>query len=254
MLKSNLKSNVKVIYFWPSPSCSTDKYNVTKNLECKKCYISQNQQKLSISFGMVWIKPGILLIGFTHASLLPSSIRKALDHVNFDLKNKILSFSSNKSLYGDKFVKGYKWLPFVTALLTYTFFWLLTEFYNLGEYDRLMRYIDLGFASLALLAFVPHNLSPYSLKSLGTSLQRIIHNLLSVVVFFSLPALIVTFQVAILSEIKFLGITGMALIGLTVLSVAISMLKNGINGATELLFINGIRFWTIFVTIVTLLS
>lgn len=62
---------------------------------------------------------------------------------------------------------------FVWTILTYTFFWLLAEYYELGEYDRLMRNIDIGFASLALLAFLPHNLKPYSLKSLGPFLTTI---------------------------------------------------------------------------------
>lgn len=203
---------------------------------------------------MVSIKLGILLIGFAHASLLPYSIRKALAHVNFDLKNQTLSFFSNKDLYGKKFVKGYKWMLFLTAILTYVFFWLLTDYYDLGEYERLMRYIDLGFASLALLAFVPHNLKPYNLRSLGPSLQRLLHNLLSVVVFLSLPALIVAFQVTVLPQAKFLGITGLILIGVTVFYVAFSMLKNGIDGGSELSFINGVSAWTILVTIVTLLS
>lgn len=203
---------------------------------------------------MIWIKLGILLIGFVYAGLLPYSIGKALNHVSFDLKNQTLSFFSNKSLYGEKFVKGYKFLLFATAILTYTFFWLLTRFYDLGEFEKLMQYIDLGFASLVLLAFVPHNLKPYSLKSLTPSLQRLIHNLLAVVVFFSLPLLIITFQVSILPEIKFLGITGMVIIGVIVLAVIFSFLKNGINGATELLFINGISLWTIFVTFITFLS
>lgn len=117
-----------------------------------------------------------------------------------------------------------------------------------------MQYIDLGFASLALLAFVPHNLKPYSLRNLSLFIQRILHNLLAVVVFLSLPALIVTFQVAILPESNFLGISGLAIIGITVLLVAFSILKNGVNGATELLFINGISLWTIFVTMVTFLN
>ena len=203
---------------------------------------------------MMWIKLGILLIGFSNAALLPYSIRKALDHITFDLRNQTLSFLSNKALFGDKFVKGYKWLLFATAILTYTFFWLLTKFYDLGEYEKLLQYIDLGFASLVLLAFVPHNLQPYSLKSLTPTLQRIMHNLLAVVVFLSLPGLIITFQAAILPEIMFLGVSGMVIIGITVLSVVISILKNGINGATEVLFINGISLWTIYVTIVTFLS
>ncbi len=203
---------------------------------------------------MIWIKLGILLIGFTQAGLLPHFIKKALAHVNIDLKNQTLSFLSNKTLYGEKFVKAYKWLLFVTALLTYGFFWLLNEYYDLGDYHKLIRYIDIGFASLALLAFVPHNINPYSLKSLPKSLERILHNLLAVVVFLSLPALIITFQVAILPELKFLGISGLVLIGGTVLSVAFSMLKNGINGVSELLFINGISLWTVFVTMVTFLN
>ena len=203
---------------------------------------------------MIFTKLGILLIGFLQAGLLPKAIEKALEHVKLDLKNQTLSFLSNKSLYGDKLVKGYKWLLFSTAILTYGFFWFLTQYYDLGEYDKLMQYIDLGFASLALLAFVPHNLKPYSLRSLAPSLQRLLHNLLSVVVFLSLPTLIITFQVAILPEAKFLGISGLILIGLTILAVALSMFKNGINGASELLFINGIGLWTIFVTIVTFLS
>lgn len=203
---------------------------------------------------MIWTKLGILLIGFTHAGLLPHFIKKALAHVTLDLKNQTLSFLSNKTLYGDKFVKGYKWLLFLTALLTYAYFWLLTEYYDLGEYDKLVRYIDFGFASLAALAFVPHNLKPYSLRSLPKSLQRFLHNLLAIVVFLSLPGLIITFQVSVLPEFKFLGISGLILIGLTVVSVALSMIKNGVNGASELVFINGISFWTVYVTIITFLN
>ena len=203
---------------------------------------------------MLLTKLGLLIIGFIQAGLLPHFIEKALQHVKFDLNNQTLSFFSNKDLYGDQFVKGYKRLLFATAILTYLFFWFLTRYYDLGDYYKLMQYIDLGFASLAFLAFVPHNLKPYSLKSLRPSIQRLLHNLLSVVVFLSLPALIATFQVAILPEAKFLGISGLVIIGLTVVSVALSILKNGINGATELLFINGISLWTIFVTIVTFLS
>ncbi len=199
---------------------------------------------------MFGIKLGILLIGFIQAGLLPHFIEKALQHVSLDLNKKTLSFLSNKDLYGKRFVKGYKKLVFTTAILTYIFFWFLTKYYDLGEYDKLMQYIDLGFASLALLAFVPHNIKPYSFRSLSLSFQRILHNLLAVVVFLSLPALITTFQVAIFPEMKFLGISGLIIIGITVISVFLSILKNGINGATELLFINGIKFRTIFLNII----
>ena len=201
-----------------------------------------------------YIKLGILLIGFIQAGLLPYFIQKALKHVNLDLDKQTLSFLSNKDLYGKRFVKGYKRLLFTTAILTYLFFWFLSEYYELGEYNKLMKYIDLGFVSLALLAFVPHNLKPYSLRNLSLFLQRTLHNLLAVVVFLSLPALIITFQIVILPESMFLGIFGLAIIGITVFLVALSILKNGVNGATELLFINGISLWTIFVTMTTFLS
>ena len=201
-----------------------------------------------------YVKLGILLIGLIQAGLLPYFIQKALRYVNLDLNKQTLSFLSNKDLYGKKFVKGYKRLLFTTAILTYLFFWFLSEYYELGEYNRLMQYIDLGFASLALLAFVPHNLQPYSLRNLSLFLQRILHNLLAVVVFLSLPALIITFQIIILSESMFLGISGLAIIGIIVFLVVLSIFKNGVNGTTELLFINGISLWTIFVTMTTFLS
>lgn len=203
---------------------------------------------------MLYIKLGILLIGFLQASLLPYFIQKALRHVSLDLNKQTLSFLSNRDLYGSRFVKGYKRLLFTTSILTYLFFWFLSEYYELGEYSRLMQYIDLGFASLALLAFVPHNLKPYSLRNLSLFIQRILHNLLAVLVFLSLPILIITFQIAVLPESIFLGISGLIIIGITVLLVAFSILKNGVNGATELLFINGISVWTIFVTMITFLS
>ena len=203
---------------------------------------------------MIWTKLGILLIGFANAGLLPYSVGKAMAHVNFDLKNQTLSFLSNKSIYGEKYQKGYKWLLFLSAIFTYLFFWLLTKYYDLGEYERLMGYIDLSFASLAMLAFVPHNIKPYSLKSLAPSMQRFLHNVLAVVVFLTLPGLIITFQVIILPEFFFLGISGLAIILITVVSVLLAILKNGLNGVTELLFINGISIWIILATILTFLN
>lgn len=203
---------------------------------------------------MIFTKLGILLIGFAQAGLLPYAIRKALNHVEINLEKYTLSFLSNKSLYGEKLVKGYKWMLLTTALLTYAFFWMLTDYYDLSTYNRLIKYINLGFASLALLAFVPHNIEPYSLKSLAPSLQRFLYNILAAVVFLSLPALIITFQALIIPKFQFLGISGMVIIGITTLTVFLSIVKNGVNGATELLFINGVGFWTIFVTIVTFVS
>jgi hypothetical protein len=197
------------------------------------------------------IKLGILLVGFTYAGVLPYAVKRSIQHIDFDLKKYTLSFLSNKNLYGKKYVRAYKRLLFTTAVLNYLFFWLLSLFYDLGEHERFMRQIDYSFAVLALLAFVPHNMSPFKPENLKTNLQRIIHNLLAVIVFLSLPTLIILFQTAILPELWCLGVTGLVIIGGTVLFTAFSLTKTGINGITEMLFINGISIWSIFVTIMT---
>ncbi len=203
---------------------------------------------------MFWIKLGILLIGFLFAGILPGAVRKSIQHIKIDLNTQTLSFLSNKSLYGKEYAKGYKRLLFASSILLYGFFWLLSEFYDLGQHEKLMQYIDICVVSLTLLAFVPHNLKPYSLDNFTPALQRFFHNLLAVVVFLSIPALIVTYQFAIIEHKQFLGLLGLIVIGLVILATALSFLKSGINGATELLFINGISIWTIFVTIMTILS
>ncbi|MDD2527444.1 MAG: hypothetical protein PHT26_05390 [Lentimicrobiaceae bacterium] len=174
---------------------------------------------------MIWTKLGILLIGFTSAGALPYTVGKALAHVKFDINTQTLSFLSNKNIYGERYKKGYKWLLFSTALFTYLFFWLLTRYYDLGEHERLMGYINLSFVSLALLAFMPHNIEPYSLKSLAPTLQRFLHNVLAVIVFLTLPALIITFQVIILQDFIFLGISGLIIIAINLLSVLLAIFK-----------------------------
>ena len=133
---------------------------------------------------MNWIKFGILSIGYITVGLLPNAVEKSLQHVAIDIQEQTLSFLSNESLYGKAFERGYTVLLFTMAILLYTFFWLLTKYYNLGKHDRLMRTITYTFVSLALLAFVPHNIEPYSWYNLAPSLQRMLHNLLAVVVFF----------------------------------------------------------------------
>jgi len=197
------------------------------------------------------IKLGILLVGFTYAGVLPYAVKRSIQHINFDLKKYTLSFLSNKNLYGKNYVRGYKQLLFATAILNYLFFWLLSLFYDLGENERYMRQIDYSFAVLALLAFVPHNIYPFKRKNLKTNLQRIIHNLLAVVVFLSLPTLVILFQTAILPDLWFLGISGLLIIVGTIVVTGVSVVKNGINGVTEMLFINGVSIWSIYVTINT---
>ncbi|MBN1926064.1 MAG: hypothetical protein JW798_09520 [Prolixibacteraceae bacterium] len=203
---------------------------------------------------MFWIKLGILLTGFLYAGLLPYTTKKALQHINFDPKLETLSFLSNKWLYGKDCQKGYQQLLFASAVLTYIFFWLLSKFYDLGEREQFMRQIDYTVAVLTILAFSPHNILPYSFfKRPGTTLQRLLHNIFGGIVFLALPLLIILFQVSVLSDYKFMGITGLVMISILVILVGFSFLKNGLTGTSEILFINGISIWTIFVTIMTIM-
>ncbi len=202
---------------------------------------------------MIWIKLGIILSGFAYAGLLPYLVKKSIQHIGIDLGKQTLSFLSNKEIYGKKYLKGYKQLLFLTAILQYTFFWLLSNHYHLGEHELLMQYMDYSFAFITLLAFVPHNIQPYSLRRLGPSLQRILHNLLAAVVFLLIPALIIVFQVAILPEFRLLGISGLVVVGVVMAVTYVSVIFKGVNGLTELMFINGISIWSIYVTIMTLL-
>ncbi len=153
---------------------------------------------------MFWIKLCILLVGFIFAGILPWTVRKTIQHIKIDLKTQILSFLSNEHLYGKKIVKGYTRLLFISAILLYIFFWLLSKFYDLGNHEKLMRNIDICVTSLTLLTFIPHNLSPYNLNNLTPTLKRITHNLLAVLVFISIPGLIITYQLSILTKIPFL--------------------------------------------------
>ena len=200
---------------------------------------------------MIGIKLGILLVGFVYAGLLPYVIRKVLQHIDIDLNVRTLSFLGNKSLYDPKYAKAYKRLLFAAALITYLFFWLLSRYYNLGRYEAFMQYIDYSFALITLLAFIPHNIEPYSLKTPGPTIRRLLHNLLAVFLFLALPILIFLFQFAILDDYRFLGIAGLVIISASVVTVVLSGIRNGINGFTEILFINGISSWTIFTTIAT---
>jgi hypothetical protein len=110
-----------------------------------------------------------------------------------------------------------------------------------------------SFILLTLLAFVPHNMKPYSFKNLSSSMQRLLHNLLAVVVFLTLPLLIVIFLTAIVNSLPFLGITGFVIIGCTAFFTLFSLIRHGLTGVCEMIFITGVSLWTIFVTIFTVL-
>lgn len=196
-------------------------------------------------------KLGILLIGFVYAGLLPYTVRKTVLNIGFDLRNETLSFLSNKSLYARKYVRGYKRLLFVTAILTYVYFWLLSKFYGLGKNGFFLQLINYSFVFLTLLAFVPHNTIPYSKKAIWPTVQRLVHNILAVLVFITLSALIIIFQVGILPDMYFLGVSGLTILSVMILITAILSIRYGISGITEIIFINGISIWGVYVTIMT---
>ncbi len=201
----------------------------------------------------LWVRLGILVAAFIYAGMLPYSIKKSIQHIDIDLENSTLSFLSNPKLYDAKYQSGYKKMLFVAAISNYAFFWLLTLHYNLGTHEKLMRYLDYSFAFLTLLAFVPHNLKPLTLQTLKPFLQRMLHNLLAVIVFLLLPTLIILFQIAVLPDEPFLGISGLIIAGLFITITLLSILFNGINGLTEMLFINGISIWCIWVATIAIL-
>jgi len=199
------------------------------------------------------IKVGILIIGFIFAAILPYSLKKSLKHINIDLKKYTLSFLTIKKLYGNKYIKNYRKLLFIIALLLYIYFWLLVEHYDIKKHKNLLKIIDICVTSLTLLAFVPYDMNPYSIKNLSNTLQRLFHNLLSLTVFLSILILTVTFQNIIIKKYLFLGIIGFVIIFFTIFSIIYGLIKDGLNGFTELSFINGISIWIIFTTIYTVL-
>lgn len=202
----------------------------------------------------MWLKLGLLLSGFFFAGLLPYSIRQALKHVKIDLNSRTLSYLSNKRLYGNDSLRAYKWMLFGMAFSTLIFFRLLIEFYDLHSFENLLSYADYLAIFLICLAFIPHNIQPISIHHLKKSLQRILHNMLSLLVFILLPMLIITFQLKLLHDAPFLGVTGLIIICSVVILTLWTIILHGPNGISELILINGISIWSLFLTVITFLS
>lgn len=199
----------------------------------------------------MWIKISIIIIGSLYSIILPYIIRKSIDHYQLDIRTYTLSFLSNKTLYSKKCARGYTRLLILTAVLHYAFFWLLTRYYLLGDEERYLSYLDYSFLFLTLLGLLKHNILPYSFKTLRMAIQRMGHNVVAVFVFLAIPALILSFQILVLDNFPILGIGGLIIIGLVILFTLLSIIKQGINGITELIFINGLSIWTIYATLIT---
>lgn len=201
----------------------------------------------------MWIKLGILLTGFFYAGFLPNTLRKTIKHTEIDLNKRTISYLSNKRIYGRVYLKGYKRIMFAMAVSSLVFFRLLIEFYDLHAREDLLSYADYTAIFLVSLAFLPHNMQPISFKHLGKSLQRVLHNLMAFLAFIMLPIFIITFHIAILTELPVLAIRGLVIVAVVVLLTLWSVIVNGLNGVSELLFINGISIWCIVVTVFTIL-
>ncbi len=104
--------------------------------------------------------------------------------------------------------------------------------------------ISLG--SLVLLAFAHHNIVPFRLKNLYMNAIRIIHNVLAVIVFISLPVLMVKFDLYLISDRTIPAVLGLALVGLTITGTIVSLIKmKKLTGVTEITFVIGICLWNI---------
>lgn len=202
---------------------------------------------------MIWIKLGILISGFLYAGLLPYTVRKSIKHIEYDPNIQTLSYLSIKGMYGDKFKKGYSSLLFSAAVLTYIFFGLLAEFYNLGGYEPFITYLNYCAFCFVILAFTPLNLEPYKLENARHNIKRFLHNTFAALVFITLVALIILFHLATMEKHPVFSIIGFCIIGITSILMLWSIIKNTLNGFSELLFINGVSIWSIYITIMTVL-
>lgn len=203
---------------------------------------------------MFWIKLSILIIGFSYAVILPYTIYKVMKSLEFNPRTHTLSYISIKEIYGKKYHTGYTYLLFLAAILNYAFFWLLTEIYDLYEFDDIVKYIDSSCFFLVILSFIPFNLVPYKKENIRYNLKRIFHNIFAAFVFVSLTILIIIFNLILLGRFPLLSIIGFIIIGITMILLFIDVKRNSITGFSELLFIDGLSLWSIFVTVFTVLK
>lgn len=201
---------------------------------------------------MTWIKIGILVIGALYAILLPYAVYKTLKAIKFDPKKYTLSFLSNKEIYSLRMAKGYTRILIATAVIHHVFFLLLTEYYFLEEDGRFLKIVSYSSFALLMLGLLRHNILPYSFKTLRATIQRLSHNIAAAVVFILLPLLIIIFQSLVIGDHLFLGVGGFIIIGLTLFVLLLYIIRHGLDGIAELIFINGLSSWSIFVAAVTL--
>lgn len=202
---------------------------------------------------MFWTKFFFLLIGFLFAGLLPFTLYRVVNSLEFNLRKQTLSYISIKEIYGKKYQRGYTYLMFFTAIICYLFFILLADIYDLHEFETVIRQIDYCFLCLVVLAFIPFNVIPYGKGNFLPNVKRVLHNIFAVFVFLSFAILIILFNIALFDTYRLLSIVGFVIIAVTLVLLLVEMRKNAITGISELMFINGLSIWCIVVVFFTVL-
>ena len=194
----------------------------------------------------MWKDILILVICLLSSVILPIMIYESLRKIRFNPEKETLSFLSNHKLFGKKMSEGYTEVLFVTAILTFFFFWLLLKKLDFQSDQSIWEWIIISIGSLILLAFARHNADPFNWHNLYMNIIRTLHNILAVIVFISLPVLIVKFDLFLLKGERIAAITGLVLIGLTIAATLFTLFKmRKLTGITEISFIMGICLWNI---------
>jgi len=198
----------------------------------------------------MWLDIFIVVICLLSSLIIPVIITYKIKSIRFNPENETLSFLSNKRLFGKKMSEGYTEVLFVTGILSFAFFWLLVEKLHFVDDQSIWKWMIISIGSLILLAFAHHNIIPYKWKYLYENFIRTLHNILAVVVFIALPVLIVKFDIFLFNERFAASLTGMGVIGITIIATIFTLIKKKkLTGITEITFITGICLWNIITTI-----
>lgn len=194
----------------------------------------------------MWKDILIIFVCLLSSVILPLMIYESLKKIRFNPEKETLSFLSNHKLFGKKMSDGYTEVLFVTAVLSFFFFWLLIRKLNFQNDQTIWEWIIISLGSLILLAFARHNTDPFNWRNLYQNIIRTLHNILAVIVFISLPVLIVKFDLFLLADNKITAISGLIITGLTIAGTLFSLFKlRKLTGITEISFISGICLWNI---------
>lgn len=202
----------------------------------------------------MWIDLGIIVITLLSSLMLPYIVYDRIKTISFNPENQTLSYLGNRRLFGKKMSEGYTEVLFVIAILTLGFFWLLIHKFNFTNHNVIWEWLILAVVSIILLALVHHNMQAFSRKNFYLNLIRILHNVVAVLVFISLPVLMYKFDVFLFHTRQVVAVMGYCIISCTIVAVVASVIiKRKMTGVSELVFIAGISAWNLITGIVSLL-